>query len=71
MEMFLKRSCKLKLKFYVYFRNILKLSITFNYKKSINSVADMVAYTPQFKHKNNQKALTHFSERCWMLYVPI
>ena len=35
---------------------ILKLSITLNYKMSINSVADMVSYTPQFKHKNNQKS---------------
>ena len=32
------------------------LNCTFNWKKSINSVADMVSYTPQFKHKNNQKA---------------
>ena len=35
---------------------ILKLSITFNRKKSINSVVDMVSYTPQFKHKNNQNS---------------
>ena len=33
------------------------------------TVADMVSYTPQFKHKNNQKALTDCVERCWMLYV--
>ena len=38
MEMFLKRSCKLMIKFDVKFE-ILKLSITFNYKKSINRFA--------------------------------
>ena len=32
----------------------LTLSITFNWKKSINSFGDMVSYTPQFKHKINQ-----------------
>ena len=46
MEMFLKRSYKLMFIF-----EILKLSITFNYKKSINSFGDMVSYTPQFKQK--------------------
>ena len=30
---------------------ILKLSITFNQKKYINSVADMVSYTQQFIHQ--------------------
>ena len=50
---------------------ILKLSITFNKKKSINSFGDMVSYTPRFKHKNNQKASTDCAERCWMLYVPM
>ena len=29
---------------------ILKLSITFNKKNPINYGADMVSYTPQFKH---------------------
>ena len=40
-------------------------------KKSINSFGDMVSYTPQFKHKNNQKASFNCAERCWMLYVPM
>ena len=31
----------------------------------------MVSYTPQFKHKNNQKASFICAERCWMLYVPM
>ena len=44
MEMFLKRNFKLIIKFDVYFR------------KSINFFGDKVSYTPQFKHKNNQKA---------------
>ena len=57
-------------KFDVYFE-ILKLSITFYLKTSIISVADMVSYTPQFKHKTNQKASTDSAERCWMLYVPM
>ena len=70
MEMFLKRSYKLMFKFDVYFR-ILKLSITFNWKKSINSFGNMASYTPQFKHKNNQKASFICAERCWMLYVPM
>ena len=47
---------------------ILKVSITFNSKKSINSFGDMVLYTPQFEHKNNQKSLFNCAERCWMLY---
>ena len=29
----------------------------------------MVSYTPQFKHKTNQKASFKCAERCWMLYV--
>ena len=58
-------------KFDVYFRYILKLSVTFNYKRSINSVADIVPYMPQFKHKNNQNASTDCAERCWVLYVPM
>ena len=41
MEMFLKRSCKLTFKFDVYFRNI----------EVIHFFADMVSYTPQYKHK--------------------
>ena len=64
MEMFLKMSCELMFEFDVYFRNIEVI----NYKKSINSVADMVSYTPQFKHK---KASPDCAERCWMLYVPM
>ena len=48
---------------------ILKLSITFNLKKSINSFGGMVLYTPQFKHKNNQKATFNCEKMCWMLYV--
>ena len=55
-------------KFDVYFRNIEVLNY-FLFEKSINSVADMVSYTPQFKHKTNQKASTDSAERCWMLYV--
>ena len=50
---------------------ILKLSITFNLEKSTNSFGDMVSYTQQFKHKNNQKASFSCTERCWMLYVPM
>ena len=50
---------------------ILKLSITLNYKKSINYFGDMLSYTPQFKHKNNQKASFNCAEWCWMLYVPM
>ena len=53
-------------KFDYVFRNM-----TFNRKKSINSVADMVSYTPQFKHKNNQKSSTYYAEMCWILYVPM
>ena len=56
----------------VYFRNIeiIKLLLLIR-KMSINSVADMVSYTPQFKHKSNQKAATDCTERCWMLYIPM
>ena len=54
----------------VYFE-ILKLSITFNQKKSINSFGDMLSYKQQFKHKNNQKASFICAKRCWMLYVPM
>ena len=53
MEIFLKRSCKLMFKFDVYFRNIEVIKY-FKLEKSINSVADMVSYTPQFKRKNNK-----------------
>ena len=42
-------------KFDVYFRNIEVINY-FQLEKSINSFGDMVSYTPQFKHKNNQKA---------------
>ena len=42
---------------------ILKLSITLNEKKSINSFGNMASYTPQFKHKNNQKASFICAER--------
>ena len=52
--------------FDVYFRKILLIR-----KKSVNSVADMVSYTPLFKHKNNQKASADCAERYWMLYVPM
>ena len=31
----------------------------------------MISYTPQFKHKNNQKVSFNCAERCWMLYVPM
>ena len=57
-------------KFEVYFRNFEVINY-FPLKKSINSFCDMVTYTPQFKHKNNQKASFICAERCWMLYVPI
>ena len=63
MEMFLKRSYKLMFKFDVYFRNI-ELSITFDEKKSFNSLGDMVSYTPLFKHENIQKASFNCAERC-------
>ena len=39
MEMFLKRSCKLMCKNLTFIFEILKLSITFNMKKSINCFA--------------------------------
>ena len=35
------------------------------------SFGDMVSYTTQFKHKNNQNASFNCAERCWMLYVPM
>ena len=35
------------------------------------SFGNMASYTPQFKHKNNQKASFICAERCWMLYVPM
>ena len=69
MEMFLKRSYKLMFKFDVYFRNF--EVINYFKKKSINSFGNMASYTPQFKHKNNQKASFICAERCWMLYVPM
>ena len=50
MDMFLKRSYKLMLKFDVYFRNIEEFNF-FSLEKSINSFGDMLSYTPQFKHK--------------------
>ena len=55
-------------KFDVYFK-ILKLTITFNYKKSINCVAGCGSYTTQFKHKNNQNASTDYAEWCLILHV--
>ena len=70
MEMFLKRSYKLMSTFDIIFE-ILKLSITFNKKKFINSFGYMVSYPPQSKHKTNQKASFNCAERCWMLYVPM
>ena len=71
MEMFLKRSCKLMFKFDGYFRNIDVINYFLLEKRSINSVVDMASNTPQFKHKNNQKASTACAERCWMLYLSI
>ena len=62
MEMFLKRSYKLMFKFDVYFRNIEVINYSFG---------DMVSYTPQFKHKNNQTASLNNVEMCLMLYVPM
>ena len=47
MGMFLKRSYKLMIKFYVYFRNIEVIN---------NPSGDMVSYTPQIKHKNYENA---------------
>ena len=64
---FLKRSFQLMFKFDVYFRNIEVI----NYFPLENSFGDLVSYTPQFKHKNNQKASCYCAERCWMLYVPM
>ena len=55
MEMFLKKGAINRCSNLTLIFEILKFSITFNEKKSINSFGDMV-YTPQFKHKNNQKA---------------
>ena len=55
-------------KFDVNFRNIEVIN-NFKLEKSINSDANMLLYTPQFKHKNNQKASTDCAERCLMLYV--
>ena len=34
-------------------------------------VSNLVSNTPQFKHKNNEKASTDFAEWYWMLYVPM
>ena len=63
MEMFLKRSYKLMIKFDVYFRNFEVINF-FNQKKFINSFGDMVSYTPQLKLENNQKASFSCAERC-------
>ena len=41
-------------KFDVYFRNIEVIN-NFNWKKSINSFADVVSYKPQFAHKKYKK----------------
>ena len=57
-------------KFDVYFRNVEVINY-FKREKSIDSVADMVSDTPQFKHKHNQKASFDRAERCWTLYVPM
>ena len=46
-------------KFDVVFFEILKLSITFNQKKSINSFGNMASYSPQFRHIEIIKKL-HF-----------
>ena len=54
MEMFLKRSYKLIIKFDVCFRNIEVINY-FLLKKSINSFSGMVSCTPQLKHKNKKK----------------
>ena len=50
---------------------ILTLSIIFNEKKSINSVAGMVSYTLQFKHKIVKKLQMTVQKGavCYMLYV--
>ena len=61
MEMFLKRSYKLMSNLTFIFK-ILKLSITFNWKKYVNSFGDMISYTPQFKHKNNKKSSFNCAE---------
>ena len=58
-------------KFDVFFRNIEVINYFLLEKKSINSFGDMVSYTPQFKHKNNQIASFNCAERCWMLDVPM
>ena len=50
METFLKTSCKLMFRFDVYLRNI-GVTNYFKLEKSINAVADMVSYTPQFSTK--------------------
>ena len=39
----------------VYFRKIEVFNYFLLEKKSINSFADMISYTPQCKHKKNQK----------------
>ena len=59
------------IKFDVYFRNVEVINYFQSERKSTNSVADMVSYMSQFKHKNNQKASTDCAERCLMLYVPM
>ena len=56
-------------KFDVNFRNI-AVTNYFLLEMSINAVADMVSYTLQFTHKNNQKASTDCAEK-WMMYVPM
>ena len=65
-----KKSCKLMFKFHVYFRNI---EVINNFRLDIfhKLFGDMVSCTPQFKHKNDQKASFNFAERYWMLYVPM
>ena len=71
MNMFLRRSYKLMLKFDVYFRNIEVYQLLLIRKKSINYFGDMVSYTPQFKQKIIIKASFNCAETYWMLYVPM
>ena len=57
-------------KFDIYFRNF-EATNYFLLEKIYKLLGNMASYTPQFKHKNNQKASFIYAERCWMLYVPM
>ena len=56
-------------KFDVFFQNIEVINY-FLLELTIKSFADMVSYTPQFEHKNNQWAiLDYFNTHTFCLYI--